>query len=658
LPGVKSGRPTYGRYIWLSDSQVDITGPEPQWFSRFITEVTDVEGLQRGANLAVTFEPGCQTVGVHRIRVWRAGTWRESDPLLGMQLMRREQNLDRAIFDGRVTAYFAIPDIRVGDIVDVSYTVIGATPLLTRRFAAEWLLNWAAFVAERRVRLIARTSRHLVIKLWNGAPQPDEITLGDTITRSWQLQTVEPVQLEPLMPGSVRPYMSVSICDAMSWADVAMEFMPGYVDEQIPSELIDEVEKIRVASADAAEQIILALRLVQGSLRYQAVGIGESGYVPRSLSEIWSSRTGDCKDASKLLVSVLTQLRIPAYPILVNTMRRHALAQEPPNIAAFNHSVVSAHIGEQRYWLDPTRYPQYGPLGRVQQPRFDVGLPLQANASLETIDEDLPSADSIEAHYTVTLPRRVSLPATLRSRVVFSGRRADSLRRQLAADRDKLFRDRIASYGQHYGSVSHAEPPCISDDTERNSIEVDEVLSLPKPWQVSNGRAAFRSVDRIFEATLPAVRPDERRFPFVVKGPLIRSSILEIRMPIGIRWRGWNFTQSVGGVHIESRLEKRFWRSRTGKLHGRLLISQPVMPPSQAADYAKLRTDVLPKASVVVRAPVVAGYVFPLGWKRLVWFLVIIFFLALGQYLQQRNSAPLATAPTTDWLQNFPLPIQ
>jgi hypothetical protein len=26
-----------------------------------------------------------------------------------MQLMRREQNLDRAIFDGRVTAYFAIP---------------------------------------------------------------------------------------------------------------------------------------------------------------------------------------------------------------------------------------------------------------------------------------------------------------------------------------------------------------------------------------------------------------------------------------------------------------------------------------------------------------------------------------------------------------------
>jgi hypothetical protein len=82
------------------------------------------------------------------------------------------------------------------------------------------------------------------------------------------------------------------------------------------------------------------------------------------------------------------------------------------------------------------------------------------------------------------------------------------------------------------------------------------------------------------------------------------------------------------------------------------------MPPSQAADYAKLRTDVLPKASVVVRAPVVAGYVFPLGWKRLVWFLVIIFFLALGQYLQQRNSAPLATAPTTDWLQNFPLPIQ
>jgi hypothetical protein len=109
LPGVKSGRPTYGRYIWLSDSQVDITGPEPQWFSRFITEVTDVEGLQRGANLTVTFEPGCQTVGVHRIRVWRAGTWRESDPLLGMQLMRREQNLDRAIFDGRVTAYFAIP---------------------------------------------------------------------------------------------------------------------------------------------------------------------------------------------------------------------------------------------------------------------------------------------------------------------------------------------------------------------------------------------------------------------------------------------------------------------------------------------------------------------------------------------------------------------
>jgi hypothetical protein len=83
----------------------------------------------------------------------------------------------------------------------------------------------------------------------------------------------------------------------------------------------------------------------------------DGGLIPRSLKEIESSRYGDCKDLSVLLVSVLREL---GYDARVTLVRRgeNPWGYEPdyklPASHRFNHAIVNLKVGGQSYWLDPT----------------------------------------------------------------------------------------------------------------------------------------------------------------------------------------------------------------------------------------------------------------------------------------------------------------
>jgi transglutaminase-like putative cysteine protease len=205
----------------------------------------------------------------------------------------------------------------------------------------------------------------------------------------------------------------VQIADVLTWTDVADAFRGSYsTEEPLPDDLEAQIATIASASADPAVRAVRALRLVQGGLRYQAVNVGDGGYVPRPVDRIWASRSGDCKDASRLLTALLRRLGVESDPVLVNTAIGVVLDQSLPHMSAFDHCIVGLRIEGVRYWVDPTQFPQGGRLGILHQARFGWALPLVANAKLEDMGQ-APFAQSFNLLERFELPSQPSLPGRL-----------------------------------------------------------------------------------------------------------------------------------------------------------------------------------------------------------------------------------------------------
>ena len=79
---------------------------------------------------------------------------------------------------------------------------------------------------------------------------------------------------------------------------------------------------------------------MQNDVRYVAIELGIGGYQPHPASEVFSHRYGDCKDKATLLSTMLKEIGIESYYVLINTERGSVTAATLPNLE-FNHAILA-----------------------------------------------------------------------------------------------------------------------------------------------------------------------------------------------------------------------------------------------------------------------------------------------------------------------------
>ena len=90
----------------------------------------------------------------------------------------------------------------------------------------------------------------------------------------------------------------------------------------------------------AKMQAIFA-QFVQGNVRYVAIEMGIGGWQPHSAADAFSHRYGDCKDKTTVTISMLHEIGVESYYLLVNSRRGAVTPDTPANVYAFNHAVVA-----------------------------------------------------------------------------------------------------------------------------------------------------------------------------------------------------------------------------------------------------------------------------------------------------------------------------
>jgi Domain of Unknown Function with PDB structure (DUF3857) len=503
----------YGIFYLLSDQQVAWQGGERFAYQRTATLVTDRAGLEEAAAVSIDFDPAFEAVTLTQLHVIRAGKVIDHKDLTA-EMFRREEGLEYGVIDGSLTAFLQIPDLRVGDVVDLAY-VRRTLPMVegdNRGGRAD--LEYSVPVAQSRVILNWPTDWPTYFSGWPQRVEYSQTPYDGGMRHQWVRLNHVPAEIEDNTPVEHDTDATIRYSADADWSGIAAGLTPYYMaDYPLGKAWDDKVNAIRNEYFSDAERAIAALRLVQDEVRYVSLSVGAGGIFARKPEEVTASGFGDCKDKALLLRIMLDRLGIEAYVALTDIDEGYGLPRVKPYLGAFDHAILRVTVDDYDYWMDPTLSHQGGDLYSIAAPDYGFALPLKGDQqSLEAILvwPDRQWLRWSEERYHFTLPG-VFLGVT----TTFTGAAADDFRARLAnTPKRDIAADYLDYYAELYPGLRQLLPLGVSDDMVMNQVTVEERYFLPTPSLSENGlREDFGFGAEDFADNLPDAQAGPRVAP-------------------------------------------------------------------------------------------------------------------------------------------------
>jgi len=311
--------------------------------------------------LTLSWRPARGDLIIHRVEILRDG--QRIDVLKDgpkFTVAGRNQGPEGLETDEVMTATLQVDGVRMGDVLDLAYSVSAKDPDLKGGVQTSMLALSAPLQADfARARMLWPIGAPIRWKAY-----PVGIIASQSDRAGWrELSFVLPAPKQAELPADApKRLQAIPAIEASSfrdWAAVSAVFTPFYHTQGlIPdgSPLAQEAVRIRSAETDPKRRAAAALLLVQDRIQNDSAGMDDGGYAPQSPTSTWSAGHGDCRAKTLLLLALLRELGIDAEPVLANIDQGDLLETRLPAPAALNHIFVHAKIGSQDLWLDGARH--------------------------------------------------------------------------------------------------------------------------------------------------------------------------------------------------------------------------------------------------------------------------------------------------------------
>ena len=419
----------------LMDSQIHLIDGGVASYRSNVYRIVTSQGLDAGA-LEINWDPSLEHLTIHRYRIVRDG--KVIDLLANgshLQVVQREKELENATLDGELTASQQPEDLRVGDVIDLAYTVERRDPATEGRAEGLYGPQDGLPYGRYRLRITWPKARHV---FWHAAPGVVQPRLTEGTTRNELLTDISNVVTQRAPAHAPARYDLVNLVDVTEFADWTAvsrryaDLFDAAATLGPESPLQAEIARIAAASPDPERRAELALMLVEEQVRYLFVGMDDGGFVPAPAEQTWQRRYGDCKGKTALLIALLHGLGIAARPVLVNTADGDSTAHRLPTMGGFDHVIVEATIAGKDYWLDGTRQGDTR-LGRLEMPNYEVGLPATRDGSdLIAMIPPAPLAPQSVTSLTLDASAGIEAPAKAVAEMRFHGEDGATMRMKYA----------------------------------------------------------------------------------------------------------------------------------------------------------------------------------------------------------------------------------
>jgi hypothetical protein len=336
-----------------------------------------------------------------------------------------------------------------------------------------------------------------------------------------------------------------------SWRDMGLWYMDLTRGRREPSPEIHQKTAALTASAPTTLAKMQALaRFVQRDVRYVAIELGIGGYQPHPAVDVFTHRYGDCKDKATLMSSMLKEIGVESFYVVINSERGAVTPDMPAHMGGFNHAILAIQLPSgvddsslaaivshpkvgRLLFFDPTdELTPFGRLFGALQANYGL-LVLPEGGELVELPQLAPSLNGVVRTAKLTLASTGTLSGEVKE--VRFGDRASAQRYALKsvtkdADRIKpietLLARSLSSYHVTKAFISNldqTELPFVFD----YSLVADNYAKAAGNLLLVRPRVIGVKSSDLLETKEP------RQYPVVFDGPSHDADTFEIAMPAG-----------------------------------------------------------------------------------------------------------------------------
>jgi lipoprotein NlpI/transglutaminase-like putative cysteine protease len=548
-----------GYRVLLSDVQVRLDAPgEQQQYVRSRLVATESAALAEVSKAELQFNPAYQALTLHEAAIWRDGV--RLDRLAGarIELLRREERLEQSTLTGTETLLVVLNDVRIGDAVDIAYTLHGANPIFKGRFADNYQLTFGSTADVVQVRVDHPVSRTLRVKGIRSQVTPEITRNGERESLRILKRDVPMVRAEEQVPPWYKVWPSVHISEYGDWSEVARWADDLFADgEDLGPELNARIDAWRAKGLPRERLVAEVLEAVQDEVRYFSASLGESSHRPKPAARTYAERLGDCKDKVALLDAVLQRLGFDARPALVSLQRNRGIADYLPGHDQFDHVITRLQLDDRVYWLDPTLQKQGRRLDTRGHPSYGMVLVVAPQTqALARVEAPLGALEGMEFDQTWDLSN-LTRAAQFTSIVRLRGMAAEAWRNAVAAGgSDRIAENMAGTWARMMPGLKATAAPLVRDDRENNQFEFELHYELPGFGSYERGTLTIEVPALEILDAMVGPREARRNMPWLYDQPRQMRQRVRVIAPLRFQSRP-PAPQEVGDKHftVSSRME-------------------------------------------------------------------------------------------------------
>lgn len=262
--------------------------------------------------------------------------------------------------------YIKFPEANPGSVVAYEY-VQKHRPFV---FEDNWSFQWRIPCLRARFSLQIPAGWEFASHWANFAEQKPQTVSGNQ--HVWEVQDVPAIDVEPEMPAlyAIAGRMDVKYFPSDpklraktsgTWNELGLWYAGLTSSSRVSNPAIHQkVADLTAGLTDPVAKMKALTSYLQSQIRYVAIEIGIGGFQPHPASEVFTHQYGDCKDKATLLSTMLHEIGINSYYVLIET-RRGIVNPDFPSVR-FNHVILAIPLPDDVQ--DPSLY------AVVNQPRL------------------------------------------------------------------------------------------------------------------------------------------------------------------------------------------------------------------------------------------------------------------------------------------------
>ncbi|MFA5090306.1 MAG: DUF3857 domain-containing protein [Candidatus Omnitrophota bacterium] len=352
--------PQAGALILLCDEKIEVTADNTQVSSmHYLVKILNERGKENFSESSIDYDSTYEKVELEFARTIKPdGTVAD----VGSRHIRDVSKYMNFPLYSNVRVYIiSFPEISEGASIEYKVKIYRNQLINKKDFVLSYPVQSAEPVLDARLEVDMPRSKSLNIKFLNtryndfGAQlKPQLQEKGERLIYRWQFKNIPQMLPESNMPTEVELNPTVIASTFSSWQDIYDWWWQLARDKIAAGPIIKKkVEELSRGQVNDEARARAIYNFCAQKIRYVAVEYGQAGYEPHKAADIFKNKYGDCKDQAILLVTMLREAGLSAWPVLIPTRECYNLNKDFPAVI-FNHCIAVVFINNQYIFLDPT----------------------------------------------------------------------------------------------------------------------------------------------------------------------------------------------------------------------------------------------------------------------------------------------------------------